>query len=372
VLVVFQFTVSVMLIIGTFVIYRQIQFAKSRPVGYSRDGLMMFQKAAADFQGKHDVLRFELKNTGVVEEMAESASAVTDVNAINGGFSWKGKEPGNDVNFATLGVTHEYGKTIGWQFVAGRDFSKEFVSDSTGFIINEAAAKLMGLKNPVGETVKWETDFYDGGNFKIVGVVKDMVMTSPFEPVKPTIFFLQGYKNWVLVKINPTVSVAQALPKIEAVFKKVVPTAPFDYKFASDEYAVKFASEERTGTLATFFAVLAVVISCLGLFGLASFMAEQRIKEIGVRKVLGASVLNLWGLLSKDFVTLVVISLFIAMPLAYYFMGNWLQHYEYRSNMPWWIFASTGLGAIVVTILTVSYQSIKAALMNPAKAIRTE
>jgi ABC-type antimicrobial peptide transport system permease subunit len=174
------------------------------------------------------------------------------------------------------------------------------------------------------------------------------------------------------IKINPKTSANQALPKIEAVFKKIIPSAPFEYQFADEEYAAKFAAEEHIGRLATVFAGLAILISCLGLFGLASFVAEQRVKEIGVRKVLGASVFNLWGLLSKDFVLLVMIAYLIASPVAYYFMHQWLQHYQYRSEISWWIFAVTGAGAMAITLLTVSYQSIRAALENPVKSLRSE
>jgi ABC-type antimicrobial peptide transport system permease subunit len=371
-LVVTQFTVSIALIIGTIIVYRQIQFARNRPVGYSRNGLLMFPKATTGFHENMEVLKSELKNTGVVIEVAESSSPVTDIDAMNGGFDWKGKDPALETNFATLGVSVEYGKTINWQFIDGRDFSKEFATDSAGFIINETAAKLTGLKNPVGETLKWETEAFKGGNFKILGIVKDMVMRSPFESVKPTVFFLQGYKHFIFAKLNPAIGIHEALEAIEAVFKKLVPAAPFDYKFVDEEYAAKFAAEERIGKLTGFFAILAVLISCLGLFGLASFVAAQRTKEIGVRKVLGASVFSIWRLLSKDFVVLVVLSCCIAIPVAYYYLNNWLQDYEYRTKISWWVFAIAIAGAVLITIITVSFQAIKAALAKPVESLRTE
>ena len=375
VLVVIQFTVSVTLIIGTIIVYQQIQYAKDRPIGYTRDGLLMLQMKSPDFAGKYELLRSELKNTGVVAEIAESASPTTGIWSSNGGFDWKGKNPATQTDFGTLTVTPEYGKTVGWQFIAGRDFSREFPTDSSGFVINEAAAKYMGLKNrnggpPVGEIIRW--DRAKGKSFTVLGVIKDMVMESPFTPAVPTVFFLSGYSNWINIKINPNVSTREALPKIEAVFKKLIPSAPFDYKFADQEYALKFAAEERVGKLASVFAILAIFISCLGLFGLASFMAEQRTKEIGVRKVLGATVLNLWGLLSKDFVMLVVISFVLATPIAWYFLNNWLQKYEYHTDISWWIFAASGAVALLITLLTVSFQSIKAALINPVKSLRSE
>jgi putative ABC transport system permease protein len=376
VLVVAQFTVSVALIICTIIIYRQVQVARSRPVGYTRDGLIMIEKKSSDFDGKYNILRSELKNTGVVAEMSESFGKVTEIASGNGGFKWKGKgkDPNMQDQFGTLPVTFEYGKTVGWQFISGRDFSNLFITDSSGMIINESAAKYMGLKNPVGEEVSWKFQDQPVKYYKILGVVKDMVMESPYEPMYPTVFMVKGHvgTNLINIKINPYVSASEALPKIEAVFKKIIPSAPFEYKFADLEYASKFAAEENIGRLAAVFAILAVFISCLGLFGLASFIAEQRVKEIGVRKVLGASVINLWGMLSKDFVLLVIISQVIASPIAYYFMHNWLQHYKYRADISWWIFVATAAGVIAITLLTVSYQSIRAALANPVKSLKTE
>ncbi|RIV21321.1 ABC transporter permease [Fibrisoma montanum] len=367
-LVVFQFTISIALIIGTLVVHHQIQFVKNRPVGYSRNGLLSFPENG--LLDKVDVLRGELLRTGVVYEVAESASPLTKVGSNNTGFEWTGKVPGADDDFGTLGVSYEYGKTIGWQFVAGRDFSRQFPSDSSGLVVNEAAVKVMGLKKPVGEIVR--SDDWHKGTFRILGVIKDMVMDSPFEPVRPTIFSLRGYKRWLFVKINPQTSVNDALSKIEAVFKAVVPSVPFEYKFVDDEYRAKFGAEERIGKLSTFFAGLAVLISCLGIFGLASFTAEQRTKEIGIRKVLGASVANVWQMLSKDFVVLVLIACLIAVPIAYYFMSGWLQNYQYRTELSWWIFAVAILGAVLLTLLTVSFQAIKAALVNPVKSLRSE
>ncbi|MBX2923405.1 MAG: ABC transporter permease [Chitinophagaceae bacterium] len=372
ILVVIQFTVSTTLIIATIIVYRQISFAKDRPVGYARDGLLMVQKKSDDFYGKFDLFNTELKNTGVVTAIAESGGKITGVWQGNNGFDWKGRDPSFDPHFGTLGVTYEYGQTVGWQFIAGRDFSKEIASDSTSFVISESAAKLMGMENPVGEFLRWETPWRKGRTYKIIGVIKDMVMDSPFEPIVPTIFRVESSLPWINIRINPAVSAGEALPKIEAVFKRLVPSAPFDYKFADTEYAAKFATEERIGKLSGLFAILAIFVSCLGLFGLASFVAEQRIKEIGVRKVLGASVFDLWGLLSKDFVVLVIISLLIAAPIAYYFMYNWLQNYPYRAKMSWWIFGATGLVSLLITLCTVSFQAIKAAIANPVGALRTE
>ena len=367
VLVVVQFTVSVTLIIGTLIVYRQIQHAKNRPVGYSREGLLQVQMTANDFYSKYDVLRQELLNSGVVYETAQSASQATEVWSNNSGFDWPGKSPSQQSDFGTLTVSPEYGKTVGWQFVTGRDFSRDFASDSAAFVVNQAAVRFMGLKQPVGELIR-----RNGTPYRIIGVIQDMVMGSPFEPVYPTVFFLRGPLNWINIKLKPTVASSDALSQIEAIFKKVIPSVPFDYDFVDQQYAAKFADEERIGQLAAAFASLAIFISCLGLFGLASFVAERRTKEIGVRKVLGASVFTLWRLLSKDFVLLVFIAFVIATPTAWYVLDGWLKKYTYRTEISWWIFAAVGSGALLITLLTVSYQTIKAALVNPVKSLRSE
>jgi putative ABC transport system permease protein len=227
---------------------------------------------------------------------------------------------------------------------------------------------FMGLKNPVGSFIK-----YYGNPFKVIGVAKDVVSESPYNQVRPTVYFLSRDPGGVvLLKMNPGISASNALAKIETIFKAYNPAQPFEYHFVDLEYEKKFGNEERIGKLASLFACLAIFISCLGLLGMSSFMAEQRIKEIGVRKVLGASVFNLWQLMSKEFVWLVIISLAIATPIAYYFMYNWLRGYEYHSDLAWWIFIATGLGSMLITLLTVSYQSIKAALANPVKSLRSE
>ncbi|WP_028664149.1 ABC transporter permease [Runella zeae] len=372
VLVVVQFTVSITLTIGTLIVYRQIQHTKDRPMGYNNDGLIMMQMMSPDFYGKYDLLRTELKNKGAIVEMAESSSPLTGVWSNNGGFHWEGQDPSLQPEFATIWVTHDFGKTVGWQFKEGRDFSRDFSTDTAAIVINEAAVKFMGIKNPVGKVVQWGQG-KDAEYFTIVGVIKDMLMESPYEPVKQTIYMM-NYENvnWMTMKLNPMRSASESVAMIEATFKKHLPAAPFDYKFVDQEFGKKFQSEERIGKLAAIFALLAVFISCLGLFGLASFVAEQRTKEIGVRKVLGASVFNLWGMLSKDFVVLVVISCLIAMPIAYYFLSDWLQDYKYHTEIPWWIFVAAILGALAITLLTVSYQSIRAALANPVKSLKSE
>ena len=367
VLIVIQFTFSVTMIIGTIVVLRQIHFAKDRPIGYSRFGLMMIRPYSENLHRNFEALRNELLQTRTITEMAESGNQITKGSRSSGGFSWQGKDANTAGEFATFAVTPSYGKTVNWQFTQGRDFTNSATSDLNGLILNESSVKYMRLKNPVGQLVNW-----DDKKYTVLGVTKDMIVESPYEPVKPTIFYIDGGAGLVNVRINPKMSASAAISNIEAICKKYAPGDPFDYKFVDEEYAKKFGDEERIGKLASFFASLAIFISCLGLFGMASFMAEQRTKEIGVRKVLGATVFNLWQMLSKDFVLLVVISLFIATPVSYYFMHNWLQNYQYRSEITWWIFAVTGLGAMMLTLLTVSYQSIKAALANPVKSLKTE
>jgi putative ABC transport system permease protein len=373
VLVVVQFTVSASLIISTIIIYQQIQYAKNRPVGYSRKGLLTVNMNTPDLYGHYAAIRNDLMNSGAAADMAESSSPPTDLYQNQSGFDWKGKDPSLNALFGIMRITHDFGKTIGLQFKEGRDFSRDFSADSNAMVMNESAVHYMGLTNPVGEIIK-----HDEGNnviktYRVIGVIKNMIMESPFTPIKPILYTIDyDNANVVIVKINPALSAGNALSKIETVFKKYNPGAPFDYAFADDEYAKKFAAEERISSLATFFAAFAIFISCLGLFGLASFTAEQRIKEIGVRKILGASLFSLWRLISKDFALLVLISFFVAIPVAYYFMNKWLHNYDYRIHISAWVFIGTGIITMLITLVTVSFQAIKAALTNPVKNLRTE
>ena len=372
-LVVLQFTVSIMLIASTGVIYHQLMFVKDRPVGYSREGLLMMQKKGKEFYDKFETLRTELKSAGAVTEIADAGGPITTTWSGNGGFSWKGYDPDADNSFSTLNVSADFGTTVGWQVIDGRTFSRDIASDSSGIIINESAAKQMKLENPVGETVHWTNLAWNMDNdFHIVGVIHDMVMNSPFEPVRPAIYLNMGGASWMYLRINHEMGTAEALTKIEATFKRVIPSAPFDYKFATQEYATKFSTEDNIGRLAIVFTTLAIVISCLGLFGLASFVAEQRTKEIGIRKVLGASVPNLWRMLSGEFVVLIIVACIIAVPVSYYFLYQGIRGYDYRTDIAWWIFAAASGGALAITLATVSFQAIKAALANPVKSLRTE
>jgi putative ABC transport system permease protein len=368
VLVVVQFTVSVVLIIGTIIVFEQIQFARNRPMGYNNNGLVSSYVMGSAIHDHFDAVKTELVQSGAIVNMAETQFPVTETWNSTSGIKWKGKDPNLSIDFPVVGTGFGYGETIGWELTAGRDFSRELATDSLGCVLNESAVRFMGLQNPVGETLDW-----NGQPLHVIGVVKDMIMRSPYDPVRPTVYYLSGNRgDWMILKLNPESSAKESVAKIEAVFKKFNPEQPFEYRFVEDAYADKFGNEQRIGKLAGFFTLLAIFISCLGIFGLASFVAEQRTKEIGVRKVLGASVLNCWKLLSKDFVWLVFISLLIATPLGWYFMNGWLQNFEYRTIISWWVFAVAGGGALIITLITVSFQSIKAAMMNPVRSLRTE
>jgi ABC-type antimicrobial peptide transport system permease subunit len=374
ILVVAQFTFSIALIIATTIVYRQLQFAKNRPVGYSRDGLISIHPRSPEYYGKYEVLRIEFKRTGVVQEIAESNYPVTSTLGWNTGFEWRGKPEGMiGPAFNINEVTSGYGRTIGWTFISGRDFSQELQSDIKGVVINETAARLIGLEDPIGEKLSRNTEDGQRSEYTILGVITDMVKGSPFELSDPCMFFLSSEdQDWLYIRLDPSVSAHDALPKIEKVFTQYVPSAPFDYKFASEEYEAKFRAEERIGILATIFSTLAIIISCSGLFGLVSYVSEQRTKEIGIRKVLGASTAQVWRLLTDEFVMLVLISCAIAIPLSYYFMGDWLAQYKYRTTVSLYLLIVAGLGALLITVVTVSIQALKAAFENPVKCLRSE
>jgi ABC-type antimicrobial peptide transport system permease subunit len=367
-MVVFQFTVSITLIIGTIVVFRQIMFAKDRPTGYNSDRLIEVRMATPEIRKNFDVLETELLNSGYVKNIARSMGSVTDDYGGTTDVTWKGKVPNTKPLLISNKVTYDYGKTLGWNLLEGRDFSKSFGTDSLAVILNQSAVQLMGFQDPLKEEVT-----LGGKDHHVIGVVGDIIKFSPFDHVKPSFFTINiAATGMINLRIASHISVSSALTKIEAIFKKYNPESPFEFKFVDQEYAAKFANEVKIGKLAGFFAALAIFISCLGLFGLASFVAEQRTREIGVRKVLGATVLNVWKLLSKDFVLLVLISMVIAMPVAWYFMSGWLENYRYRISISWWIFGLTGCIVLFLTLAMVSFQAIKAALTNTVKTLRAE
>lgn len=372
-LVVFQFTISIILIIGTITVYNQIEFAKLRPVGYNQENLITVQGRSGEFYTKYEILRNELKSTGAVKEIAEANYPLMTTLGNNGGFSLQETNERYGFSFNTIFVTPEYGRATEWKLVAGRDFSRELGHEKNSIILSESAIEKMGLENPVGKKLASKSEYRGEKTFTIIGVVKDMVKGSPFGPTKPLMVFASDEsERFLFIRIADGANYIEALPKIQEAFERVLPSHPFNYEFVDDEYMTKFRAEERIGSLATFFSALAILISCLGLFGLSAFMVEQRTKEIGIRKVLGASITNLWGLLSRDFSLLVVLACLIAVPLASYFLGSWLEGYEYRIEIPWWIYAIAGASCLLVTLLTVSFHSLRASIANPVDSLRSE
>jgi putative ABC transport system permease protein len=368
VLVVLQFTVSVSLIVGTIVVYQQIQFAKNRPVGYLREGLVKVFMVTPDLFQRSEAIRNELLQSGLAENFAISSGPATDIWSNNSGFEWEGMPEGMESNFSMNWVTATYGKTVGWQFVQGRDFAEDITSDSTAIVINRTAVKYMGMNDPIGQTVKWDDDKYH-----IVGVIEDMIMGSPYKPVLPTIFRLSNQNQYTMnIRLNRSLNTQEAIVGVGSVFHKYNPSVPFDFSFVDDDYDKKFASEVRVSKLASIFSGLAILISLLGLFGLSSFIAEQRTKEIGIRKVVGASIAELWNMLTKSFVTLVIIACVIAFPFTYFLLSSWLTKFQYRVDISLWIFPTVVVGALLVTLATVSYQALRAALMNPVQSLKSE
>lgn len=367
VLVVAQFSISLTLIIGTIVVFRQIQFAKNQPLGYNQAGLITVPVNTKELDHHYEALREALLNTGVIAGIANSSATLNSFYR-NNQLEWEGmSEEAKNQTFRDVNVNADFGSTIGWTVVKGRDFSRLNHTDSAAAIINETSARLLGFKDPIGKTVKhW------GRPYRIIGVTKDIISNSPYFPVQPAVFLGNGGHSVFTIRIKPDKPIRTALAKMEPVFKRFNPASPFIYSFMDEEYQKKFTTEARIGNLSTVFSALAIFISCLGLFGLASYVAEQRSKEIGVRKVLGARVIGLWALLSGDFIKLVVLSMCIAMPLSYYCMHQWLQNYALHTSLSAWIFTIAGAGLLLVTLGTVSYQAVRAALMNPVKSLRSE
>lgn len=367
VLVVTQFSISLALIIGTIVVFRQIQFAKNQPLGYEQAGLIAVPDNTQELDTHYEALRSALLSTGMVANIANSSMNLNGFYQ-NNILEWEGmSEEAKTLSFRDIFVNADFGPTIGWKILKGRDFSRAQLTDSTAVIVNETGARILGFKDPIGKTIKhW------GKPYTIIGVAKNMISNSPYSPVQPAIFMGEGGHSVFTIRVKPGVPVRTALTAMEPVFKQFNPASPFIYSFTDEEFQKKFNTESRIGNLATVFSAMAILISCLGLFGLASFVAEQRAKEIGVRKVLGARVAGLWALLSADFIKLVALSMFIAMPVTYYCMDQWLQNYALRTNLSAWIFVVAGMGLLFITLATVSYQAVRAALMNPVKSLRTE
>lgn len=368
ILVVVQFSFAIVLIISTLVVVQQIRHAQDRDPGYNR-GQVVYHWITGDLNKNYQQIKRELLSAGLASSVTRTASPLSSIMSNTWGIEWEGKNVAEKITFDRFSEDEGLVKTAGLQLVLGRDMDlTNFPTDSSAVILNETAVKIMGFKEPIGQIVK------DGPmSFHVVGVVKDFVMRSPYDGQVPLLIEgAQSFFNVIQIKLDTQKATAELLPSVEAIFRRYNPDYPFEYHFADDDYALKFEDTQRVATLTALFASLTIFISCLGLFGLAAYMAENRIKEIGVRKVLGASVISIAGLLSGEFMLLVVISIFIAAPVAWYVMNLWLHDFAYRISMQWWIFVLAGALAIIVSLLTVSYQAVRAALMDPVKSLRNQ
>lgn len=366
VLVTLQFGFSILLIIGTIVIYQQIQLVKGRELGYDQENLITI--SYTNEVGKNfRAIKQELLQSGVVEHVTKSNSAITDINS-NNFLGWPGKPEDLRVIFTTIATEYDYTKTMGIKIIEGRDFSEDFKSDTAAILINKAALQLMNLKDPIGT----ELDLW-GGKRKLIGIVDDVLMGSPFTPVKPMFAILNPeWIDVVTVRLKKTGDLPGSISQVKSIFEKYAPAYPFEYKFSDVEFQKKFTTINLTSTLASLFATLTIVITGLGLFGLASYTAEQRTKEIGIRKVLGASVSSLVGLMSRDFSMLVVLSFVLSAPLAWWLLDQYLERYAIRTQIGWWVFPLTGVIALTFALAIVSTQALRAAHANPANSLRAE
>ena len=370
-LVVFQFSLSIILILGMIVIYRQIDFIHNKNLGFAKEDLL-YIPLEGELQKTYPTFKEQLLKQPGIKYVTSAQSNPLEVGSSTYGVRWPGKDTTKLILFSSNPVTYDYIKTMGIQMVAGRDFSNEYGLDTMNYLVNEAAAKKIGYKDPVGkELTMW------GDKGMIVGVMKDYHHNSLHVPIEPLILRLHK-KSWggtywgnVIVRTEKG-KTKQAIASMEKLYKQFNPGFPFKYYFTDDEIANRYKAEYTVSKLSRYFAFLAIFISCLGLFGLVTFTAEQKTKEIGIRKVLGASVTGIVGMLSKDFLTLVLIAAVIAFPVAWWAMHRWLNDFAYRVNIGWWVFVVAGIVAMLIALLTISFQSIKAAIANPVKSLRTE
>jgi putative ABC transport system permease protein len=366
-LVVVQFSISVILIISTIVIYLQIFHIKDRDLGYNKSNLI-YMYTQGKMKQNYPVIRNDLLSTGFVQNTALSNSQILQLGSNTGDFTWEGKDPSRQVLITVEGVSQDYTSTMGIRINEGRDFYPDFKNDSNNIIINESLARILKKKTVVGSVLSGQ-----GAKYTVVGVLKDFVYNDMYAPAAPLILYADTTNcNVLTIRLKAGVSMPAALAKMEVIFKKNNPGYPFDYSFVDEEFGKLFKTETLVGQLAEVFSILAIFISCLGLFGLAAYTAEKRSKEIGIRKILGASVQSITGLLSREFLFLVGISCLIAFPIAWWLMHDWLQSYKYRIQISWWIFIDAGLLAILIALFTVSFQAVKAAVANPVKNLRTE
>lgn len=367
-LVVFQFTLSVMLIISVLVVYRQIQFIQKTNPGYSKDNVIRFT-TEGKILGSEEPFMAELKKIPGVVNATYTFNNMVGRNFGTYGLDWEGKSPNSSVYFEGFGVNYDFIETMGMEMAAGRSFNRNFGDEGNKIILNETAVKLMHLKDPVGKTIR----LFDRPQ-QVIGVVKDFHFESMHEPVKQSYMKLSGGNNsWnkMMVRIKAGQQ-RETIAQIQQFYESFNPGFPFDYNFLDEAYQKQYLTDTRVGVLSRYFAGLAILISCLGLFGLAAFTAQRRQKEIGIRKVVGASVQSITAMLSKDFLKLVLISVLIAFPVSWWAMNQWLQSFAYRITISAGIFIIAGLSVMVITLLTISYQAVRAALANPVKSLRTE
>jgi hypothetical protein len=366
-LVVFQFTLSAVLIIATIIVSKQVGFIQNRNLGYDRENLL-YIPIEGDMGKNFDLMRSDALSTTGIASMARMGSFPTFIDNSTTNVNWDGKDPNVTVTFPHSAVGYDFIKTMKVKLVDGRDFSRDYATDSLNFIINEAARDKMAYKNPVGRSMK-----FWGRKGQIIGVVKNFHYKSLHDPIQPLILFFRANLDYgyILVRTKPG-KTRDAIASLQTIFTKYNPNIPFTYSFSDTEYQRLYTSEQVAGKLSNGFAFLAIFISCLGLLGLAMFTAEQRIKEIGIRKVLGASVSSLFVLLSSEFLMLVIVAMLIATPIAWYAMNRWLQSFAYHTPVQWWVFALSGGLIILIALATVSFQAVKAALINPIKSLRSE
>ena len=369
-LVVFQFTMSAILIVAVIIVYRQVQFIQSTNPGYNKDNIVRFDSEGS-IQGKEDEFIGEMKRIPGVVNASFTFNNMIGRNFGVWGIGWEGKDPNADIYFEGFGAGYDFIETMDMHMKEGRSFSRNYGDDYSKILLNEAAIRAMHLKNPVG---KFITVF--GDKRQVIGVVKDFHFESLHEPVKPAYFTLQqnpGKNPWfkIMTRIKANHQ-QQTIASIQHLFESFNPGFPFTFNFLSEAYQKQYDTETRIATLSKYFAALAIIISCLGLFGLAAFTAQKRRNEIGVRKVIGASVTDITSMLSKDFLRLVLIALCIAFPASWWLMNNWLQGFAYRVHISAGTFLLAGISIIVITLLTIGYQSIRAAIANPVKSLRTE
>ncbi|HEY2649350.1 MAG TPA: ABC transporter permease, partial [Puia sp.] len=367
-LVVLQFTFAIALIIATMIIKEQLQYGQDRNTGYEKNNLG-YVFMMGDLDKNFELVKNELLRSGAATAVTKTSAPITQNWSSGMSMKWQGSDPNTKIQINRYTSNGGIVKTMGMKLVAGRDIDvQKYPTDSSACLISEAAVKVMGFKDPIGQIIFDEPD-----NWHVVGVIKDFILENPYDAVKP--FMVKGPKyggNTIHIKLNPANTTAQNLAKAEEIFKKYNPAYPFEFRFVDSEYARKFTDEKLIGTLTSLFAGLTIFISCLGLFGLATFMAEKRIKEIGIRKLLGASVSSITKLLSIDFLKLVLIAILIAIPIAWWAMQSWLSGYVYRIKIGWEVFAGAGLLCLLISFATVSYQAIKAGVSNPVKSLRSE